>query len=105
MALTKKGPQAWCFLSGASTTPVGAVTDIVVACKPRPDGGAGGMVYELAIPWSRLAPFKPVAGANLGLSMIVNEDDGKGRTGFIGWFGNPHTKQIDTVGDLVLMGE
>ncbi len=101
MALGKKGPQAWCFLSGSSSTPVGALTDIVVAAKPR----EGGMVYELAIPWSRLAPFKPVAGANLGLSMIVNEDDGKGRTGFIGWFGNPHTKQIDTVGDLILMGE
>jgi hypothetical protein len=101
LAQGKKGPQAWCFLSANAATPVGAVPDIEVHCKQR----EGGMIYKLAIPWARLAPFTPAAGANLGLSMIVNEDDGNGRTGFIGWFGNPHTKQIDTVGDLVLMGE
>lgn len=101
MALGKKGPQAWCFLSASASAPVGAALEITIAAKARP----GGMVYEIAIPWTRLAPFQAQANANLGLSMIVNEDDGKGRTGFIGWFGNPHTKQIDTVGDLILLGE
>ncbi|MCW8131024.1 MAG: hypothetical protein KIS92_11800 [Planctomycetota bacterium] len=101
MAAGKKGPQAWCFLSANAATPAGKVPDIAVTYNLRP----GGVVYELAIPWSRLAPFQPAPNANLGLSMIVNEDDGKGRTGFIGWFGNPHTKNIDTVGDLILLGE
>jgi hypothetical protein len=41
----------------------------------------------------------------LGACTIVNEDDGPGRQSFIGWFGNPHTKQIDTAGDLLLMRE
>ncbi len=69
---------------------------------PASGGGGGGMTYELAIPWSRLAPFRPQVGADLGLSLIVNEDDGRGRTGFMAWFGNPNTKEIDLVGDLIL---
>jgi hypothetical protein len=35
--------------------------------------------------------------------LIVNEDDGAGRDAFMTWFGNAHTKDIDTVGDLTLM--
>ena len=33
--------------------------------------------------------------------MILNEDKGKGRHSFMTWFGNAHTKQVDTVGDLI----
>ncbi len=49
-----------------------------------------------------MAPFKPGAGADLGLTMILNEDDGKGRKSYMGWFGNASTKQVDGVGDLIL---
>jgi len=66
------------------------------------DQATGSMVYEMAIPWSRFAPFKPGTGGNLGLSLIVNEDDGLGRDSFMTWFGNAHNKNVDTVGDLVL---
>jgi hypothetical protein len=34
--------------------------------------------------------------------MAINEDDGTGRKSFMTWFGNAHTKQVDTVGDLIL---
>jgi hypothetical protein len=60
------------------------------------------MVYELAIPWKRLAPFAPGIGQDLGLSVILNEDDGAGRVGFMGWFSGAHDKQLDMVGDLIL---
>jgi hypothetical protein len=56
----------------------------------------------VAIPWAQLAPFQPAAGANLGMTMILNEDDGDGRAGFMGWFSGAHSKQLDLVGDLVL---
>ena len=56
-----------------------------IAAKPLP-GSAGGRRYEVAIPWAQLAPFQPAAGANLGMTMILNEDDGDGRAGFMGWF-------------------
>ncbi|MFA4944526.1 MAG: sugar-binding protein [Lentisphaeria bacterium] len=98
MALTRKGPQAWCFMSADAAAPLGETKDILVAAKP----GAGGIAYEIAIPWSRLAPFKPAAGANLGLCMVLNEDDGAGRQAFMGWFGDVESKQVDTIGDLIL---
>jgi len=51
----------------------------------------------------RLAPFKPVPGGNLGMAVIINEDDGKGRDSFMSWFGCPHSKQLGMNGDLILM--
>jgi hypothetical protein len=97
-----KGPQAWCTLSADATSPAGPATDIQVAIhNDRKD--TGNVTYEVAIPWSRLAPFTPSAGANLGFTLIVNDDDGPGRDAFLTWFGNAHTKDIDTVGDLVLL--
>lgn len=101
-AVGTKGPQAWYWLTASQAVPAGLQKDIQVAMKR---GANGDATYEVAIPWARLAPFEPGVGANLGACMIVNEDDGPGRKSFIGWFGNPHTKQIDTSGDLVLMGK
>jgi hypothetical protein len=35
--------------------------------------------YEAAIPWSELAPFVPRTGRTMGVSILVNDDDGNGR--------------------------
>ena len=101
MGVGRKGPQAWCSLSASGLAPVGEAKDILVAAKRATDG-TGGITYELAIPWSRVSPFLPAIGANLGVAMILNEDDGAGRHSFMGWFGDPHEKQVDFVGDLIL---
>jgi hypothetical protein len=98
----KQGPQVWCTLTADAGAPSGNVKDIKLTVKHDAEGG--GATYEVAIPWSRLAPFKPAADANLGFTLIVNEDDGNGRDSFMTWFGNAHTKDIDTVGDLILLG-
>jgi len=97
-----KGIQAWCTLSADARNTAGSVGDLQVAIH-NDQAGTGNVTYEVAIPWSRLAPFTPLAGNNLGFTLIVNDDDGPGRDAFITWFGNAHTKDIDTVGDLVLM--
>lgn len=97
-----KGLQAWCTLSADATSPAGAAVDIQVAIH-NDRSGSGDVTYEVAIPWSRLAPFTPAAGANLGFTLIVNDDDGPGRDAFMTWFGDAHLKNIDTVGDLILM--
>lgn len=103
LAIGSKGPQAWCYLTAdGALAPVQEAGDIRVSAK-RKDEKTGNMTYEIAIPWNRIAPFKPKAGANLGLTLILNEDDGKGRDSFMAWFGNAHTKQVDTAGDLVLL--
>jgi hypothetical protein len=101
MAVGKKGPQAWCYLSASPAAPTGEVKEIVVAAKRATDG-SGGMTYEMAIPWTRLAPFHPAAGENFGMSVILNEDDGAGRSSFMNWFGDIQSKGVDFVGDLIL---
>jgi hypothetical protein len=96
------GPQTWCYLSADGAAAPGDVKDIKFAVSKGATGTAD-ITYEIAIPWSRLAPFKPEAGGDLGFTLIVNEDDGNGRDSFMTWFGNAHTKDIDTVGDLILL--
>ncbi|MCS6777154.1 MAG: sugar-binding protein [Chloroherpetonaceae bacterium] len=61
---------------------VGPVSEIRVAV--RRDGDR--MFYEVAIPWKELAPVRPEPGTVLGLSLLVNDDDGHGR-GYIEWGG------------------
>jgi len=100
IGLGKKGPQAWCTLSADAGAPTGDARDVRTSIQR---GKGGNTTYEVAIPWKRLAPFRPEAGGNLGFTMIVNEDDGAGRDAFLTWFGNAHTKDVDTVGDLILL--
>lgn len=97
-----KGPQAWCNYSADASTPTGEVKDIRIKVTPAADG-TGGRRYEIAIPWPRLAPFKPGVGEDLGFSLILNEDDGPGRSSFMGWFSGVHSKELDLVGDLILL--
>ncbi|HSI83047.1 MAG TPA: sugar-binding protein [Candidatus Methylacidiphilales bacterium] len=108
LGMTAKGPQTWSTLSADAGAPTGDCPDIRVAMrrqdgKPIVSGENGNITYELAIPWARLAPFRPGKGANLGFTLILNEDDGNGRDSFMTWFGNAHNKDVDTVGDLILL--
>lgn len=96
--VTPAGPEAFCYLTAHSSVSEGRAPWKLA--EQRLAGGSRR--YEVAIPWTCLAPFKPGKGANLGLSMILNEDDGAGRVGFSGWFSGPHTKDLDHVGDLIL---
>jgi hypothetical protein len=101
-ARTADGVQAWCYSTAdGAKAPTGEVKDFVF--KATPTGERGDMVYELAIPWHRISPFVPAAGANLGLAMIVNEDDGQRRDSFMAWYGCAHSKQLSMNGDLVLL--
>lgn len=100
MGVGTAGPQAFCHLSARADVPSGLVRDITVTMAPGATGG--DRTYEIAIPWTRLAPFKPHPGADLGLCLIVNDDDGQGRDGFIGWFSGAHNKETDLVGDIIL---
>ncbi|MDD5348574.1 MAG: sugar-binding protein [Chthoniobacteraceae bacterium] len=101
LGIGKSGPSAWCYLSADGRAPAGAAKDIVIAAK-RASDGTGGMTYEIAIPWERLAPFLPGIGANLGLAVILNDDDSAGRDRFMTWFGDIQTKEVDPVGDVIL---
>ncbi|MCX7046849.1 MAG: hypothetical protein NTX50_15345 [Candidatus Sumerlaeota bacterium] len=101
LGLGTKGPQFWCGSTASPNAPVGEVKDAKLEIKRGANGNAD---YEVAIPWSRLAPFTPAPNADLGLALIVNDDDGAGRN-FMSWFGCPHSKQISMNSDLILLGE
>ena len=97
-AVTPAGPEAFCYLTAHPSVSEGRAPWKLA--EKRLEGGSRR--YEVAVPWKCLAPFRPRSGADLGLSMILNEDDGEGRIGFSGWFSGPHTKDLDHVGDLIL---
>ena len=97
-----KGPQVWCSLSADGNIKPGENTEIKFATQTGRKG-SNDTVYEIAIPWTNLAPFDPKSESNLGLTAILNEGDNESRNAFMTWFGNAHNKDIDTVGDLVLL--
>lgn len=41
--------------------------------------------YEVAIPWTRLAPFDPAALDHFGFNILYNANDGKARRGWMHW--------------------
>jgi hypothetical protein len=103
VALSSKGQQAWCHSTAdAARAPAEEVRDFRMRLTRT--GVQGNMNYEIAIPWHRLSPFKARPGGNLGLAMIVNNDDGQIRDSFMAWFGCAHSKQMSMNGDLILLG-
>ncbi len=44
-----------------------------------------GYVLEIAIPWAELSPLVPIGKAQGLFDIIVNDNDGGGRKGWIGW--------------------
>ncbi|NOV01909.1 alpha/beta hydrolase fold domain-containing protein [Paenibacillus planticolens] len=63
-------------------------------------------IYELAIPWSELTPDTALItqGTKLKFSMVVNDNDGSGRKGWLEYnSGIATAKDINEFGDLYLM--
>ena len=68
-----------------------------------PEGGVTR--YELAVPWSALGCDPPQDGGRMGLNVIVNDDDGRGRTGILMWTPDDSGGHTDSrlFGDLLLV--
>ncbi len=81
LSLTADGPEVYRWLA-AGGRPVGVVDDVDVAVVRHED--TDETLYELAIPWSELTPFRP-ENRLLSFSLILNENDGAGRDGWIAW--------------------
>ncbi|GGD51418.1 LamG-like jellyroll fold domain-containing protein [Paenibacillus nasutitermitis] len=82
MALTSAGPQLyrWSALEGEP----GAITSGQLAVERNEQRRETD--YELAVPWSELAPIRPGEGP-FSFSFLVNDNDGAGRKGWIEWGG------------------
>lgn len=64
------------------------------------------VTYEVRIPWEQLLPLGETvsAGKIIGYSVIANEDDGKGRDGWIQYMGGiGDLKHADRFGDVILL--
>ncbi|HEY5891979.1 MAG TPA: sugar-binding protein [Chthoniobacterales bacterium] len=100
MGLGQKGVEIFRHMTADPSLKIGLSPEIKLTVSDH--GTGGGKIYEVAFPWHSLAPFQPKAGANLGLAVIINEDDGPGRKSFMGWFSGVHLKEALFVGDLIL---
>ncbi len=79
MSLTENGPELYRWLS-AQGRPTGLIEDADLAITR--DEAAKETVYELAVPWSELTPLEPDHRL-LSFSIILNENDGQERRGWI----------------------
>ncbi|WP_068779786.1 sugar-binding protein [Paenibacillus sp. GM2] len=84
------GPQVyrWTAMEGL---PAGLVHNADAAVTR--DEGQKLTIYKLAIPWSELTPIQPKNGDVMSFSLLVNENDGKGRRGWIEWGGGIGTEK------------
>ncbi len=79
---TAKGPQIyrWNATAGMSRGPVTNGKLQIARNEEQKQ-----TVYELALPWSELAPMKYAHNSGIHFSLLVNDNDGNGRKGWIEW--------------------
>ncbi|PRY17569.1 sugar-binding protein [Kineococcus rhizosphaerae] len=80
VALTAAGPQLhrWLDAAGARTDVEGAQLAVTRA--------QGTTTYEVALPWTSLGDVRPADGL-FSAALVVNDDDGAGRLGWLTWGG------------------
>jgi hypothetical protein len=79
---TPLGPQIYRWL-----TPVGVPSGLVTngQLTVARDVNNNYTIYKLALPWKELAPVNPAVDHAVSLSIVVNDNDGNGREGYIEW--------------------
>ncbi|UKS27042.1 glycosyl hydrolase [Paenibacillus sp. HWE-109] len=82
LSQTPVGPQIYRWLS-PNTSVRELVTNGSLQVSRNEDQKL--TVYELALPWSELAPIKPETNGAFSFSLLVNDNDGAGRKGYIEW--------------------
>ncbi|MEC0093825.1 DOMON domain-containing protein [Paenibacillus macquariensis] len=81
MALTSQGPELYRWMAPQGIETGSIVSPILQVTR---DEVAKDTIYQLALPWGELAPIVPSDGI-LSLSIVVNENDGNGRKGYVEW--------------------
>ncbi|REK75064.1 alpha/beta hydrolase fold domain-containing protein [Paenibacillus paeoniae] len=62
-------------------------------------------VYEIALPWAELGVAAPTEGMHLKFSLLVNDNDGQGRKGWIEYNSGIGYKDANAFGDLFLVNK
>lgn len=79
LAHTAKGDETWTWPTPGNAGDEPA-THIRFAFRKA---GDDRYVYEAAIPYTLLAPLRPKEGAQFGFTMLLNDNDGGGRRGWL----------------------
>ena len=66
----------------AVACPQGEFPDVEGAAEVHP----GGYTFECRIPWKNLPGFQPAVDARLGVQLILNDRDSKGRKSLLCWY-------------------
>lgn len=82
-ALTPDGPQLYRWLATGDATPGNVPGGQVAVTR---DDASRHTLYEIAIPWSQLQPIR-TSDRLISVSLLVNDNDGAGRKGWIQWGG------------------
>jgi hypothetical protein len=82
LALTAEGPQAYRRVQNRDGS--GGLTDALEVAIER-DVSAAVTHYRAAIPWAELGVDTVAAGDTLAATVVVNDNDGDGRTGYVTW--------------------
>ena len=80
---TPSGPVVWRSISENNELPIGEVNSAELVIKRE----GGYTYYELKLPWSEVKFNKPDFNVinKIGFSMLVNDNDGNGRKGWIAY--------------------
>ena len=81
LTLTPAGPQVWRWY-GSGGLPGNVLVESARLSVVRQGDQT---VYEAAIPISEIRPLAPSPGGQIGFDLLVNDDDGSGRSGWIEW--------------------
>lgn len=99
-ALTPKGAEAFRLYVQGGSIRGEEDKQLLLAINIKSEEGLH--IYEAAIPWERLEPLRPEKGRTCGFNVVVNDNDGKGPKGWIGWTpGIRESKDTSFFGDLV----
>ncbi|GGG65785.1 prolyl oligopeptidase family serine peptidase [Paenibacillus radicis (ex Gao et al. 2016)] len=63
----------------------------------------GTTTYELALPWEEIGVTEPLEGQQLKFSLLVNNNDGQGRMGWVEYNSGIGYKDPEAFGDLFLI--
>ncbi|WP_081735411.1 alpha/beta hydrolase fold domain-containing protein [Paenibacillus gorillae] len=91
-------PMTFRWLSPPSFK-VGEIDDLKTGIRHKD----GTTTYELALPWEELGVTEPLEGQQLKFSLLVNNNDGQGRMGWIEYNSGIGYKDADAFGDLFLV--
>lgn len=81
MALTPLGPELYRWMAPQGIEP-GPISNPNL--QVTRDEATKDTIYQLALPWDQLTPIVPSDGI-LSLSIVINENDGNGRKGYVEW--------------------